>query len=60
MLDLLTVSGKSSISVHLFLWLAKSLSGEESAREIMINVLARENGVGTELPVATIRDRASV
>ena len=59
MLDLFTVSGKSSISVHLFLWLAKSLSGEEAAREI-IGVLAREYGVGTELPVATIRDRASV
>ena len=44
--------------VH-FLLLAKSLSGEEAAREIF-GVLAREYGVGTELPVATIRDRASV
>ena len=44
--------------VH-FLLLAKSLSGEDAAREI-IGVLAREYGVGTELPVATIRDRASV
>ena len=41
------------------LLLAKSLSGEEAAREI-IGVLAREYGVGAELPVATIRDRASV
>lgn len=42
-----------------FLLLAKSLSGEEVAREI-ISVLAREYGVATELPVATMRDRASV
>ena len=41
------------------LLLAKSLSGEEAAREI-IGVLARKYGVGTELPVATIRDRPSV
>ncbi|CAB3995445.1 RNA-directed DNA polymerase from transposon BS [Paramuricea clavata] len=42
-----------------FLLLAKSLAGEEVAREI-ISVLAREYGVATELPVATMRDRASV
>ena len=42
-----------------FLLLAKSLSGEEAAREV-IDILAREHGVGTELPVTTIRDRASV
>lgn len=42
-----------------FLWLAKSLKGEEVAREI-ISVLAREYGIATELPVAAMRDRASV
>ncbi|CAB4023964.1 RNA-directed DNA polymerase from transposon BS [Paramuricea clavata] len=42
-----------------FLLLANSLAGEEVAREI-ISVLAREYGVATELPVATMRDRASV
>ena len=42
-----------------FLLLAQSLSGEEAAREI-IGVVPREYGVGTELPVATIRDRAGV
>lgn len=38
---------------------SKSLRGEEVAKEI-ISVLARGNGIATEVPVAAIRDKASV